>query len=239
MAYRTDPYAETTKSAGKRFRSAIRLCFYFLAVLWALVLINGMPGIELRPYGVHPRDLDGLIGLFSMPLLHGGIVHMANNALPLLLLGTGLFWFYPHTAWKVIPWFWVLPGLFVWLIGADGSNHIGLSGFNFALLGYVALGGFLRRDAGTLSLSVAVLFYYGGMFSGIFPTEKGISWEGHLGGLLTGFAFAIRFRRTDVPEPKRYSWEDEDQAEDELMRAFEAFNQARERDRDGQGPTLH
>ncbi len=42
---------------------------------------------------------------------------------------------------------------------------------------------------GTLTaiiLGVISLYYFAGIFLGVFPGKKGVSWEGHLFGLLAG-----------------------------------------------------
>jgi membrane associated rhomboid family serine protease len=212
---RPDPHQESIGAAGKRFRAALQRAVLIAAALWVILLIDTAIGVGLSAWGTGPRRLQGLLGLISMPLIHGGVGHLATNTLPLILLGTGLQYFYPRTALRVLPWFWIAPGLFVWIFGADGSTHYGASGFNFAMLGYLSLGGLLRRDAATLALSMVTLFLYGGMFSGILPVEDGVSWEGHLGGLLTGFVAAIIYRRWDVPAARRYTYEDEEQEDAE------------------------
>lgn len=38
----------------------------------------------------------------------------------------------------------------------------------------------------TIILGVISIYYFAGIFFGIFPKEKGISWESHLFGLLAG-----------------------------------------------------
>ncbi|HAT8247575.1 TPA: rhomboid family intramembrane serine protease, partial [Legionella pneumophila] len=39
----------------------------------------------------------------------------------------------------------------------------------------------------TIILGLLSLYYFAGIFLGIFPGEKGVSWQGHLFGLLAGF----------------------------------------------------
>ena len=55
----------------------------------------------------------------------------------------------------------------MWLTGVPGSTHFGASGLNFALLAYLGLGGLLRREVATMAVSMAVMFYYGGMLRGV------------------------------------------------------------------------
>jgi hypothetical protein len=56
----------------------------------------------------------------------------------------------------------------------------------------------------------------------IFPVKDGISWEGHLGGFLTGFALAF-FMKTKMPSSKKFDWEHEDYNEenDEFLKQFD------------------
>lgn len=57
-----------------------------------------------------------------------------------------------------------------------------------------------------MAISLFVIFLYGSLIWGIFPTEKPISWEGHLFGFLTGIIAAIAARKQG-PQALKYRYE--------------------------------
>ena len=61
-------------------------------------------------------------------------------------------------------------------------------------------------------MSLIVVFIYGGLFWGLFPTQQEISWEGHLSGFISGLVFAWFFR-SDLPKRKKYQWEIDEEIE--------------------------
>lgn len=56
----------------------------------------------------------------------------------------------------------------------------------------------------------------------VVPVEPGVSWEGHLSGLLVGLAFAYLYKQKIV-EPPKYEWErpDYNEDDDEFMKHFD------------------
>ncbi len=187
---------------------------YLLIILWFVFWADHRFALQLYQYGVMPRSLDGLIGVITAPVLHGSASHLASNSLPILVLGAGLYYFYPKIATRIILISWITSGLLVWLIGRN-SFHIGASGLVYALAGFIFLSGVLRKQPNLLALSLLVVFLYGGLMWGILPIENSVSWEAHLAGGIVGFTLAWYYRKMR-PAQKKYSWDKEDELEDDL-----------------------
>ncbi len=164
--------------------------------------------LNFYPYrlGILPRKLEGLLGIFSAPLIHSNFSHLISNFFPLVLMGLGIFYFYPKSAYNVFAFVYLLTGVLVWLF-ARGVYHIGASGIVYAFVSYLFFNGIFRRDTKSLSLSLIVVFLYGGMVWGILPGMEGISWESHLFGAISGMIASFIFRKTDPI--KKYDWDDE------------------------------
>lgn len=179
--------------------------------MWLVFWLDYRRELDLYEYGILPRNLKGLIGIILSPLIHGDLRHIGNNSLPVLVLGSGLFYFYPKEAKNIVGWLWLLTGAIVWIIGRE-SYHIGASGLIYGLAGFIFLSGVLRRQVNLLAMSLLVVFLYGSMVWGVLPIEEGISWEGHVAGALSGFALALVYRKHG-PRKKLYSWDLEDENE--------------------------
>ena len=58
------------------------------------------------------------------------------------------------------------------------------------------------------------------MIWGVLPIYNGVSWEGHLAGLLAGLLMAIIYRN-EGPKPKKYQWEVDEELEKEMGEIYE------------------
>ena len=84
----------------------------FLLLLWAIHAIAWVTGADLSWLGVLPRSLSGLLGILTMPLVHGDWGHLMSNSVPILVLGAGIIFFYPKIAVRSIGLMWLGTGLF-------------------------------------------------------------------------------------------------------------------------------
>lgn len=176
-----------------------------LLLLWLIKLYEWNVGVSFADYGVFPRTLSGMKGIFASPFIHGDFKHLISNSIPLLILSAGLFYFYKLLAFRVFFWVYILGGFWLWLGGRD-AYHIGASGVVYGLTTFVFLSGVIRRDTRLMAISMLVVFLYGGMVWGIFPLIKEVSWEAHLFGALAGMLIAIVYRK-EGPQRKIYEWE--------------------------------
>lgn len=183
----------------------------FVILIWTLHLLKALSLLNIDNYGVFPRTLTGLRGIFFTPLIHDDFSHIFNNSIPMLILGTGLFYFYSDLAPRIIVWIWLMSGLGIWLVGRE-AYHIGASGVVYGLAAFLFFSGIFRNIIRLIAMSLIVIFLYGSMIWGIFPIRMDISWEGHLFGALTGVVLSYYYLN-EGPQPERPAWMDEPEEE--------------------------
>lgn len=158
-----------------------------IAVFWSLeitdqLIFNG----GLDSYGIRPHSLIGLRGIVFAPLLHGGFPHLIANTIPFVTLG----WltmiqstkdFYIASIMSAL-----VGGMGVWLFGSPQSVHIGASILIYGYLGFLLLRGYFQKNFPSIALSIFVAIAYGGFIWGVFPSQMGVSWQGHLFGFIGG-----------------------------------------------------
>ena len=166
-----------------------------LAVIWAVSLYGLFADDRTVPaLALLPRRIEGLAGILTAPLVHASLAHLLANSVPLLVLGGMVAIrgaaYYLATTFAIV----VLGGLGLWLIGRDAA-HIGASGVIFGYFGFLVARGYYERRLGSIAVAVVVVAAYGGMIAGVLPRGDGVSWEGHLCGLLAGALWARGRRR--------------------------------------------
>ncbi len=195
----------------RRLLWALNLSLAFVLLL--AVVFSAQSSFNVAAWAIAPRDLHGLWGILTAPLLHGSVEHIAANATALLLLGTLAGSVYPRATACAVPLVWLFAGLFPWWLGDPGTHHLGASGLTHGLMFMLFMLGVVRRDRAAIATGMIGFLFYGGMMLSVLPQEPGVSWQAHMGGAIGGLIAAVLFRKLDPPLPrKRYSWEDEEEA---------------------------
>lgn len=177
--------------------------------MWSVFILDRHYQLDLYEYGVKPRTWEGLKGIFLMPFIHGqdDYGHIINNSFPTFVLFATLIYFYREIAVYVTLFLWLGGGFLLWYFAENtGSYHIGMSGVIYGLFGFLLISGFIRKFLPLQAIALFVAFVYGSLIWGVFPIKAGVSWEGHLAGLLVGGVVAIAFRKKG-PTPPKYRYE--------------------------------
>lgn len=170
-----------------------------VAVEWAVEIADYVLPQDLDRYGIVSHDVNGLRGILIAPFLHAGFGHLMANTVPLAILGflaalRGLGRFFVASLIII-----VVSGLGVWFLSSPGLT-VGASGLVFGYFGYVVTRGLFDRHLLDIALGIGVAVLYYSLIWGVLPGQPGISWQGHLFGLVGGVlaAWALRRKRRSV-----------------------------------------
>lgn len=181
---------------SKSLFSSVKFANQLVIIIIILEVVDSLTFLGLDRFGIRPWSLIGLIGVVFAPLLHYGWDHLMTNTIPLWVNTVILFSekkFRPEWTFGVI---WIASGLGTWLIGglrSMDSIHLGASSVIFGLVCYLILMGIFLGRFLTILVSFIVLFFFGGILSGILPNPEmpQVSWEAHFSGAMSGTFAAI------------------------------------------------
>ena len=179
-----------------------------LTLMWGVGMLNMLFDYRLSDYGVIPRTAKGLIGIPLMPFLHGSFDHLVVNTMPAVVLG-GLVAIQGNRKFLTATVFITLVGgAALWIVGRD-AIHVGASGLVFGYFGYLIARAWYTRSFVSIVVAVLVTVVYGGILLGVLPFfQEGVSWEGHLTGLVAGvLAARIMWKRDQRERPEEASVE--------------------------------
>ena len=176
---------------SQKISTVMCLCGLMVADFVANMLTGGW----LNHFGIHPRQLHSLLNILSAPFLHANIGHLVSNLVGLsifsflcLLRGQRFF------IWNSI-FIIVVSGTLVWLF-ARGANHLGASGWIFGLWSLSIAQAWFEKSFISITISLFVVIFYGGMIWGVLPYHPYISFESHLFGAMAGWLAAYLSRYT-------------------------------------------
>ena len=183
---------------AQEVRARAALLLGFVGAIWAVELVDLLflrGGLDYL--GIRPRDTAWLWGIALAPFLHGGMPHLLANTAPLLILG-GLVLLRRRVDYVLVTVIVALVGGFgVWLFAPRNTVHLGASGVAFGYLGYLIARTWFERSLTSLAIALVAGFLYSGALLGVLPGQRGVSWEGHLFGLLAGGATGAFVKRPE------------------------------------------
>ena len=171
-----------------------------VAIMWLVKIVEVLFHLDFSFLGIKPISLDGISGILLFHFIHGDWQHLFANTIPILVLGSALYYFYRPIANKILLILMFSTGLLTWC-GARGGIHIGASGLVYGLTFFLMPSGFIRKDKKLIIISLIVVFLYGSLVWGLYPKyaiENNISWEGHLSGFVMGIVLAFFYKNEVV-----------------------------------------
>lgn len=163
----------------------LNVLLVILAVPWAVFFLSRFVNRHVLLLGIIPRHVQGIPGILFAPLLHANFNHLFFNSVPLVVLSNfilinGLGYYLRVTLIITL-----LSGTAIWCFAKPGL-HIGASALITGYWSFLVVNGYHNATSTTIILALISVYYFIGLFTGIFPSQKGVSWEGHLFGLLAG-----------------------------------------------------
>jgi membrane associated rhomboid family serine protease len=173
-------------------KKPFQLLLVGIAVLWILWALGWITNTHPGRWGIQPREFSNLSGVITAPLFHVGFSHLLGNTISLFLLGGMIAASGIRELLTATLWAWVVSGIGIFLLGPPHTNHFGASGIAFGYLGYLLARGIYQKNFVNIVVSLIVLFAFSWMFFGLLPFQPGISWQGHVFGLIGGILGARR-----------------------------------------------
>jgi membrane associated rhomboid family serine protease len=192
-------------SAMRNFLDDVKLMAGLLGLLWLVLVIDLLVFRGgLFAYGIMPRTLRGLIGIPLAPLLHLGPFHLLANSGPFFVLGLMMLRHGRRVFWLANLAIILVGGLATWCIAPAHSIHAGASALIFGWFGFVVTAAWAAPRLTTVAAALLAIAWYGlGFLFGLSPLHYGVSWQGHLTGLLAGGLAAYALSRPTLKLAKR------------------------------------
>ncbi len=172
-----------------------REALLFVTAMWVVFFIDLLlPGIYLNRFGIQPRRLDGLTGIFLSPFLHGGFSHIISNTIPLLLLAAFVCLSVGSRKMVMVMFAGIIgSGLGTWLF-SSGHLVIGASGLVFSLIGFLLADAWFSPSMRSWTVAILSFVFCGGILWSLFVYLPYISWAAHFWGFISGIVIALWLR---------------------------------------------
>lgn len=167
----------------------------FVSVIWITFFADWVLPLS-EWFALIPRDVFRLPGIVAMTFLHGGFGHLIANTVPLIIL-LSLLAGSRANSWQTVGMIVLTGGLLLWLFGRNGTDahvvsHIGASLLVFGLITFFLAAAWFEMRVVSIVIAILVGVIYGwSLIGGVLPTQRGVSWDGHLCGAIAGVIVAF------------------------------------------------
>lgn len=180
----------------------------FVGVMWFIRIADDVLPGSFNQFGLRSWDWGSMWGIATAPFLHKDWTHLLSNTMALLALGSLISLQGAKRFWTVVGISALISGLGVFFVNAPGTLTVGASGVAFGVFGYLMVEGMFERRfwprIRKLGLSILIFMFWGiPMLIGLLPIQEGVSWQGHLFGLIGGILAAMIVHRASGPDPLR------------------------------------
>ncbi len=178
-------------------------------VMWIVFFADKIVPFKFYQFGVLPKSFEGLKGIIFSPLIHdsSNYNHIINNSVPTIVLIFIIHQRFTKIFWKILILTWFISGSLLWVFAQNNNSyHIGMSGVIYGLASFIFTIGVINKFLPYQALSLFIVFVYGSLIWGVFPSPQPVSWEGHLTGLISGVFLAILYRKK-IPQRPKFSYE--------------------------------
>ncbi len=180
---------------GQTRREGIMLLIGIVLLMWVVEVINTIDSNRLDTDGIYGRSVAHLWGIFTAPFIHASFAHLIGNTIPFVFMGLIIALLGAARLALVTIIVILVGGLGTWLVAPSNVPTIGASGLVFGYAAYLFARGFFNRSALEVLIGLIVGVIWGGALIASLVPHAGISWQGHLFGLVGGVVAASLLRR--------------------------------------------
>ena len=181
------------------WKKVLRVLFLWTLFLAACHLLHNIVwgGGRLPKFvAVFPLELWSIPAIVLGNFFHANLAHLGENLLVFWLVGLWAFKQEKKMAFWGMFWGALFCGAAQWRFGVEGSQYLGFSGIVFSLVGVLIVSCIRIGAIAIVPMCLGVYFLFierTGTLS-LWPSEstKGLSWQGHLGGLMGGMYSQIK-----------------------------------------------
>lgn len=186
--------------------------------------------LDFYKLGVYPREIKGLLGIITHPLIHSSWGHLLANSSSLFFLLATLIYFYKDWSYLIFFLIWITEGTLLFIIGRE-NWHIGASGIIYGLAFFLFFSGVFSKTKSMMAVSLLMVFLYGSMIWSMTPhfVKADVSWEGHLSGAIAGFIMSIfLYSKAELSkkEPVTYNDEEDEELYNKWMESLKLENES-------------